>query len=189
MKKNLFLLLTAMMACTILFIWGCQKSAVNNADSLTEVKPDVKSIGQANTVSSAYEISNEPTGTLYLTKEQYDASMNGEQLQLSQVEPHIYEAAIPNTGGGIDDPCGGYHPTYLEYYHANIAAWQAIANATCKTICFAYSNPCICVLGIVKPNSKNCFFRDSGPYEQAKEKITVPVFEMPSQDLHPYSYK
>lgn len=109
--------------------------------------------------------SEQPTGTVEISEELFQAAVNGSLLEGVRTGDHSYMARnIINQNPGGDpgpwrDPCtnriGDSWAQFHAWYAANYAAMQAWANANCRPAMFAWGNNCICILGMVLPQ-RNC---------------------------------
>ena len=106
---------------------------------------------------------DEPTGTIEISEELFNAAANGSLLAGERTGEHSYFARnVINTNPGGDpprDPCqnstGDSWAQFNAWYTAHYPAMQAWANAHCRPAMFAWGNDCLCVLGMVLPRG-NC---------------------------------
>lgn len=110
-------------------------------------------------------MADQPTGTVELSEDLFNAAVNGSLLEGERTGEHSYagRAVIQNPGGTTNpprDPCangiGDSWAQFNAWYNANYAALQAWADANCRPAMFAWGNDCICILGMVPPR-KHCW--------------------------------
>jgi hypothetical protein len=110
---------------------------------------------------------DQPTGTVEISEELFNAAVNGSLLKGERTGEHSYAARnVINQPGGDPhpwrDPCtnsiGDSFAQFNLWYTLNYPAMQAWANANCRPAMFAWGNDCLCVLGMVMPRG-NCPIR------------------------------
>lgn len=107
----------------------------------------------------------EPTGIAAVDEEQFNMLVDGRFLSAERVQPHYYKAIGPYVPDP-DDPCKQDWIDFSNYMAANMAAFQAWANAHCRPYIGCWQGRCVAVLFMVRP-TKLCW----DPVYEAELKV------------------
>lgn len=146
--------------CLLLLASACKKNELPTNTIKQEVAVTEQQTARAGNSarSSSGELPGAPNAIVDISEPLFNALRAGRLIQMQPVSQGLFKA-IDIIDVPIDiDPCAGAWAAYDAYMAANIAAFQAWANANCKPFRGGWSHPCgLCILFAVYPTQYwNC---------------------------------
>lgn len=177
--KKITLGILAVFCLGILLFASCKKDG-STTDQVQSSEQQLKSPVPSSRSVSAREgdevasvLSQDPTGTLEISQELFNAEMEGQSLEVTQTGDHQYLALRPIVNGGGGDPCLQAWENYYNWFATAKPQFLAVANSTCKPVYFCYTTEAPCRLAIkvvVKPTNPRCITRiDYTRFQQVYE--------------------